>query len=64
MIQLEDFENHGCFQSRDIFWFNIAFLDDVEDMLCLDIEDDENDSECEEFYGSEVESKNSDDEID
>ena len=54
MIQLEDVENHGRFQSGDIFWYNVAFPDDVEDMLCLDIEDDKNDSECEEFYGSEV----------
>ena len=63
-IQLEDVENHGWFQSGDIFWFNVAFPDDIEDMLCLDIEDDENDSECEEFYGNEVESEDSDDEID
>ena len=55
MIRYADVENHGCFQSRDIFWFNIAFPDDVEDMLCLDIEDYENDSECQEFYGSEDE---------
>ena len=33
------------------------FPDEVEDMLCLDIEDDEIDSECEEFYRSEVENK-------
>ena len=46
------------------FWFNIAFPEDVEDMLCLDIKDDENDSQCEEFYGSEDESEDSDDEID
>ena len=39
-------------------------LEDVEDMLCLDIEDDDNDSECEEFYGSEVESEDNDDQID
>ena len=52
MIQLEDVENHGWFQSGDIFWFNVALLDVVKDMLCLDIEDDENDSEFEEFYGS------------
>ena len=63
MIQLEDGENHGLFQSGYIFWFNVAFPDDVEDMLCLDIEDDENDSECPEFYRSEVESEDSDDEI-
>ena len=37
IIQLEDVENHGWFQSGDIFWFNLAFPDDVEDMLCLDI---------------------------
>ena len=49
MIQFEDVENHGWFQPRDIFWFNGAFPDDVEDMLCLDIEDDKNDNECEEF---------------
>ena len=59
MIQLEDVENHGWFQSGDIFWFNVAFPDDIKDMLCLDIEDDENDKECEEFYGSEVESEDS-----
>ena len=54
MIQLEDVENHGWFQSGDIFWYIVAFPDDVEVMLCLDIEDDKNDSEWEEFYGSEV----------
>ena len=59
MIQLEDIETHGWFQSGDIFWFNVAFPDDIKDMLCLDIEDDENDKECEEFYGSEVESEDS-----
>ena len=64
LFSLKNVENHGWFQSGDIFWFNVAFPDDVEDMLCLDIEDDENDSECEEFYGSEVESEDSDDEID
>ena len=64
MIQLEDVENHGWFQSGDIFRFNVAFPDDVQDMLCLGIEDNENDSECEEFYGSEVESEDSDNEID
>ena len=37
--------------------FNVMFPDEVEDMLCLDIEDDEIDSECEEFYRSEVENK-------
>ena len=63
MIQLEDVQDHGWFQFGDIFWFNVAFPDDVEDMLCLDIEDDENDRECPEFYGSEVESEDSDDEI-
>ena len=55
MIRYADVENHGCFQSRDIFWFNIVFPDDVKDMLCLDIEDYENDSECQDFYGSEDE---------
>ena len=30
MIQLEDVENHGWFQSGDIFWFEVAFPDDVE----------------------------------
>ena len=64
MIQLENVENRGWFQSGDIFWFNVTFPDDVQDMLCLDIEDDENDNECKEFYGSEVESEDSDNEID
>ena len=64
MIQLEHVENHGWFQSGDIFWLKVAFPDDVEYMLCLDNEDDENDSECEEFYRREVETEDSDDEID
>ena len=49
MIQLEDVENHGWFQPGDIFWFNVAFPDDIEDMLYLDIEDDKNDNECGDF---------------
>ena len=36
----------------------------MSNMLCLDNEDDENDSECEEFCQHEVETEDSDDEID
>ena len=64
MSPLEDVDNRGWLQSDEIFWFNVAFPDHLEDMLCLEIEDDEKDSEYKDFYGREVKNEDSNDEID